>query len=316
MSLRVIQPGPQSVLQASPRTGFRCLGVPWSGPADQLSAALANDLCGNKPYDPVLEIPMGGASFEAEQDLTVAVTGGRAQCCVDGVEVVRGAALSLAKRGRLTIGSVMGGFRVYLAVAGGFGAAHVMGSASTYVPASLGGFEGRALRQGDVLTTGVVTAAPRQLPSDLLPGYERSHIIRVTCSSEFSDLRRETQRDLFSQPFRASRQLSRMGVPLEGEPVDVSDFHIASAPVHPGTVQLPPSGLPIVLGPDAQTTGGYPRVLSVIAADMHLLGQIGPGHRVQFFERTEGEAEADFRGLCARFAGTLTARELSPAPAY
>ncbi|NNU14763.1 biotin-dependent carboxyltransferase [Parvularcula sp. ZS-1/3] len=315
MSLRVLKPGPQSILQAYPRIGFRHVGVPWSGPADQLSATLANHLCGNGFGNPVLEIPMGGAAFEAQQDVALAVTGGQAELAVDGQPAGLGQALLLKKNSKLSIGSVSAGFRVYLAVAGGFEAAEVMASASTYLPASLGGFAGRALREGDVLEVGSNQSTTRDLPSDLLPRFAQSHIIRVTRSPEFSALPRAAQRGLFSKPFTASRQLSRMGVPLEAEALALDRSEIASAPVHPGTVQLPPSGLPIILGPDAQTTGGYPRVLSVIAADMHRLGQIGPGHRVQFFERTEEEAEADFRGLCARYAGVLTPRELSPTPA-
>lgn len=301
--LQILNAGVQTTVQAGPRIGRRHLGVPWSGAADRLSLALANRLCGNSWDAAALEITMGGFEAIAEQHLTVAVTGAAAEIAVDGEQVTAHRTLRLRRGSVLSIGPARCGFRVYLAVAGGVVAQDVLGSPSTYLPGGFGGHGGRALLQGDPIQTRLVPfAGALATPPDLVPHFGESHVLRVVPSAEHGALTPESRRAVFEGPYRAARQIDRMGIRIEGPTLHVRKGaeQITSSAVHPGTIQLPAAGVPIILGADAQTTGGYPRIFSVIGADIHLLSQIAPGTRIQLFERSFDGAERDAAGLAAR----------------
>ena len=303
--IEVVKAGIQTTIQSSPRTGLRHFGIPWAGAADGLSMALANRLCGN-PWDaPVLEVTFGGVTFTFVEDCTFAVAGAMAPLLLDGRPVEAHRTHSAHRGQSLEIGVSKVGLRIYLAVAGGLAGQDLFGSVSTFIPASFGGYEGRPLQDGDqleLLTPGP-TGAGLQTPSELIPHYHDTHVLRVCPSAEFSALTHESRKQLFERPFFAARQLDRMGIRLEGNPLQLrhGDEQVPSAAVHPGVIQCPAGGTPILLGADAQTTGGYPRILSVIGADLHRLGQIRPGDRVQLFYCSAGDAAVQARGVLAYY---------------
>ena len=187
--------------------------------------------------------------------------------------------------------------RAYLAIASGFAASSLFGSTSTYLPAEFGGFEGRSLCAGDVSET-IRSDAPMkdlQTPSELRPGFTDAFAVRACHSAEFDLLEPSDQHRLFSESFTIGRQATRMGITLMGQTLRTkSDNMMKSAPVFPGTIQCPPSGDPVILLSDAQTTGGYPRLASVARCDRHMLGQMRPGKRVQLLRRSPEEAVRDF----------------------
>lgn len=295
--LVVQKPGLQSTLQGAPRLGFRHLGVPYAGPADPLSMALANHLVGNAQDATCLEITYGGFEAEAIEDGVVAVTGATGALDIAGVDAPLHETLRLKAGETLRIAPPKTGMRAYLAVASGFAASALFGSTSTYLPAGFGGFEGRALRAGDVLSANRADAPKRDLatPLDLRPVFSDGFAVRACGSAEFDLLSPPDQDRLFSESFTLGRQATRMGISLTGHSLHPqTDNQMKSAPAFPGTVQCPPSGDPVILLSDAQTTGGYPRVASVARCDRHLLGQIRPGNRVQFLRRSPEEATRDF----------------------
>lgn len=288
MSLRVLEGGLQTTLQAAPRAGFRHKGVPASGPADMLSHALANRLVGNKSDAAALEITLSGASFRATANVWVALTGGAAELKVNTLAQAPHATLRLRAGDICTILPLTRGARAYLAVAGGLAGQIWLGSVSTYLPAGLGGFEGRALKTGDEL---MLQAAPYQAaspplletPVTLRPHIGTSWMLRTCAGPDAGRLTPQAQEALFQRPFTVTNRANRMGAELHGQTLSLAlQDHLPSAAVFPGTLQCPPSGKPFLLMADAQTTGGYPRIAQVVRADRHMLGQLRQGNRVQF----------------------------------
>ncbi len=297
MSVTIETPGLQTTLQGCPRTGYRHMGMPWSGPADSLSAALANRLVGNAPDAATLEITYGGLALTFDTPVWFALTGAAAQARLNGLAILPHKTLHGPAKSTLHIDMASHGTRLYLAIAGGWIGEAVLGSPSTYIPARLGGFKGRALQSGDQLTT---PAQPDRLPAlttpqNLRPRMTDSCVLRAYPSAEFGQLSPASQTSLFGQSFRASAQIDRMGMTLEGETLEISsDGKMKSAAVFPGTVQCPENGQPIILLPDAQTTGGYPRIAHIARCDQHLLGQIRPRSKVQLIRRTTQAALKDY----------------------
>lgn len=295
--LRILKAGLQSTLQGAPRLGHRHLGIPYAGPADPLSMALANRLVGNASAATCVEITFGGFEAEVEADCAIAVTGADGRLFVSNEERAPHSTWHLRKGDTIKIEAPQVGARTYLAIRSGFEAKSLFGSASTYLPAAFGGYDGRALQTGDVLAAlgdAVMTEA-LQTPEALRPTFTHAFALRTCLSSESDLLDPQSRAALFGETFTAGRQTTRMGVSLEGHALSVaSDGTMKSAPVFPGTLQCPPSGTPIVLLCDAQTTGGYPRIAAIARCDRHLLGQIRPGDQVKLLHRTPDAALAEF----------------------
>ena len=215
---------------------------------------------------------------------------------LQSVRLRKGQALRI---GAISAGSVVG----YLAVEGGFDAAPVLGSQSTYARAGLGGFDGRALRAGDSLPLRRPEAQEREerrLPSlDVtMPG--RFRVVLGPQDDYFSD---RGKRTLLESTFTVSSTSDRMGMRLDGPALEHSgSYNIVSDGIAPGSIQVPGNGLPIVLLADRQTTGGYPKIATVIAADLAALGRLAPGARIAFEAVSIETAEAAHRQLAALLA--------------
>ena len=294
--LRVIRPGLQATLQGSPRIGARQFGLPYSGPADALSMALANRLLDNAQDATCLEITYGGFAAAIEDDCSIAITGAVDQNSVSGRSVAAHETLNLRRGDELEISPPQHGARTYLAIGSGFRAKTEFGSTSTYLPAGFGGLDGRALEAGDVLQPcgQARSSNTRKTPHAIRPNFAGSFAIRACTSAETGLLHPLSLKALFNETFIAGRQGTRMGVSLTGHKLDLeSDGLMKSAPVFPGTIQCPSSGMPIVLLCDAQTTGGYPRIAVIARCDRHLLGQIRPGDSIRLLPRTPGAAAQD-----------------------
>ena len=296
MSVRVLRAGLQTTIQASPRRGLRHMGVPQSGPADPLSMALANHLVGNALLAPALEATLTGADVEFETETWFAVSGAASEARLSGREIDLFVTQHAEAGEVLRIGAAPAGARVYLAVDGGFAGEAVLGSESTYLPAAIGGHEGRALTDGDqllMLPTGghlpeIVT------PPEFRPPVSDSWAIRACHGADVDLLDAAGQAVLFDTNYVVGNRADRMGLQLEGPSLEVSSGgRLPSAPVFPGCVQCPEHGMPFLLSVDAQTTGGYPRVAQVCRADRHLLGQLRPGSHVRLLERTPTEARQE-----------------------
>ncbi len=284
------QPGLQTTVQDRGRGGWRHLGVPQSGAADRLSLALANVAVGN-PWDaPALECAMTGPALTFEMDIDFAVAGADMGAALNDAPVSPYERAHAKPGDKLTLGSAKTGARAYIAFAGGVAGEKFLNSMSTYLPASLGGLNGRALRSGDVIENrGAARCATVEIPKGFRARFGCDWILRATEGPDSDRFDPKTARLLFSAPFTANARGDRMGVRLNGEAIlPENAATMKSGAVFPGTVQCPNDGSPFLLGPDAQTVGGYPRVAQAIEADLPVMGQIRPGDRV-WFRRTTPE---------------------------
>lgn len=299
MSIRVLKAGLQSALQGAPFTGHRHLGMPAAGAADCVSLALANCLVGKSGGAIAIEITLTDAVFEFEEPCLVAVVGATEYVRINGQDQPPHHALKLVAGDQLHLGPSRPGCRTYLAISADIHADRLLGGQSTYLAAGLGGFHGRALRVDDVIIfsrASSIKNADKSTPLSLRPHYSDDHVLRITPGPESSNLNNGLLDELCGSHYTVGSRASRMGMELAGPPLESGvSANMPSAAMFPGTIQLPPSGNPYLLGPDAQTTGGYPRLAQVIRADRHLIGQLAPGSRIQFVRITTERATEIYR---------------------
>ena len=294
MSIVVHRPGFFTTLQDGGRWGYQRYGVPVAGAMDVASHRVANRLVGNSPWVATLEVTLVGPELAFEESTLFAVTGAEFDVRLDEEPIETNTCREGRPGQRLSFGDRHAGARAYVAVAGGFESPRVFGSRSTHVPSGMGGMCGRALKTGDRLDAGEVGTrstrggTPR---SGVTPLPREGARVRVIVGSQAGLLERE-QVQLFQRSrYRITPESDRMGYRLEGRrlktPADLSPI---SSAVALGTVQVPPSGLPIVLLADHQTTGGYLQIATVISADIPVVGQLMASNWIEFEACTQAEA--------------------------
>lgn len=307
MSVRVESAGLLSSLQDRGRTGYRHLGVGMSGALDGHSLAIANLLVGNAATAAVLEITLTGPILFFERAARIAICGARIDASIGRLPVPGWRCVDLPAHSRLEFGACRRGARAYLAVAGGFAARRLLGSASTDLRAGFGGLEGRALKKGDRLDI-----AGERLPQSAQVDIDRRWIDPAP-DLDFADpcsvrllpgLDALADADvLFAQAWRIDAASNRQGLRLHGMRLGLADARErVSEPVMPGTLQLPPDGNPILLLQDAQSHGGYPRIGHVITADLPRLAQVRPGESLRFLPCTASMAQQLLVGQRQRLA--------------
>ena len=282
--LIVRKPGPMSLIQDLGRTGYFRQGMTVGGPADRLSFLWANRLCGNRANTAAVEITLGGAAFEATDHCQIAVAGGEGDISINRNAAANWCSHNLAPGDLLTIPPLIRGLRIYLAVRGGFRVSAAFGSTATVVRDRLGGIDGRPVDTGDFLPVRPCRKEPCfLLPAEKRPEMPSSPDIRLVPGWQYRQMPARLRRDFFTRRFRISRDSDRMGIRLEGD--SLGDCHrnadnMISEGVIAGAVQIPPDGLPIVMGVDHQTMGGYPKIGTVATADLWMLGQLRPGEDI------------------------------------
>lgn len=297
--MEVLRCGALTTIQDLGRHGLRHQGVSQSGALDPIAMQQANLLLGNAPDAAVLEISVGPLVLRFERDCAVAMSGSSfaaSHTTPDAVTETRllpGHGAIIRSGETLTLSKpLVPGARCYLAFAGGIDVPVVMGSRSTDLNAGFGGLQGRALQAGDRLPTG--PSSPYQLKSGRgIRPFAPSHILRALPGPDYESFTTDSQILFWSQPWRISHQSNRMGLRLNGAALQLEEpLELPSAGVLPGDVQVPPDGLPIVLSNDAQTIGGYPRIASVIRADLWQLAHVPPSTSVYFVPVSLEEAIA------------------------
>ncbi|MBE1441639.1 biotin-dependent carboxyltransferase family protein [Paenibacillus sp. OAS669] len=314
MTIEVLHPGMLTTVQDEGRFGLRGVGVVTSGAMDRFALQAANLLVGNERGAATLEMTLTGATLVFHDDALVALCGADMDARADEGPPLPGWRPVLVRRGTvLRFGRALRGARACLAVAGGIAVPAVLGSRSTHVPSRLGGFAGRALQPGDRLQAGTPSAAALALVARLAaaapeapiapaawaiapsarPPYAEQPAVRVTRGREAEAMTGGSLHSFFTTPYSITPQSDRMGYRLAGARLEEAEpREMISEAVTMGTVQVPPGGQPIVLMADAQTTGGYPRIAQVAAADLPLLAQLKPGETVRFREITLQEAQS------------------------
>ena len=308
--LRVISPGLNTTVQDRGRTGYQRLGIPVSGALDPVALAAANVVVGNAAGAAALECLYRGPTFEIEAArarLAVAGSGvvlevvepeGQATRHVPALESIT---LARGSRARLLITGP--GISAYLAVEGGIDAPIIMGSRATYVRAGLGGLGGRALRAGDVVPLARDATPARD--EVCLPGVEFGlpARVRVVLGPQDDHFTGPALREFLHASYTVTSASDRMGLRLSGPALEHSKgFNIVSDGIPPGAIQVPGDGQPIILLADRQTTGGYPKIATVISADLPALGRVGPGARLMFAAMSIAEAEMVRRKLDGEIA--------------
>lgn len=295
MSLEVFAVGPMATVQDQGRFGLRRYGVSNSGPMDIPAMTLANALCGNKGDAAAIEFAAFGGRFRVSRPVRFAVTGARCDIRIGTRNVSLNEAYRLQPDDELTIGTLECGFWGYLAVSGGISTPLVLGSRSTHLRSGLGGVEGRRLRVGDRLPLGAdigsdVCRRAKDPPARPLP--QGPLVVRVVLGPQDSAFTSETLSKLTESEFEVSAQRDRMGMVLEGPTLPARDSHdIISDAVVPGVIQVPGSGKPTILMAESQTTGGYPKIATVIGPDLPRLAQAQTGQRIRIAAIDRDEAE-------------------------
>jgi biotin-dependent carboxylase-like uncharacterized protein len=308
--LRVLSPGLMTTVQDLGRPGYQHLGVPVSGALDPVSLAAANLLVGNPPGTAALEIAYQGPALSVEADgVRIALAGGTAPVEIAPPDGGGGRRLPLLESARLTrgetlrIGALAGSAVLYLAVEGGFDIAPVLSSLSTYTRAAIGGLDGRALRAGDAIPLRLASAPEREErmlpPLDLAPPKR----FRVILGPQDDYFTQDGIATLLGSTYTVTPASDRMGMRLTGPVIaHAKGYNIVSDGIAPGSIQVPGNGLPIVLLADRQTTGGYPKIATVVSADLPALGRLVPGAQVAFEAVAIETAEAAARQLAADLA--------------
>ena len=292
MTIRVLTPGLFTTVQDLGRYGHAHLGISPAGAADPLSLRIANLLVGNNENTPALEMTLLGATLEFDESAVVAITGANCQCKLGQDRAPAKTAVELPAGAVLQCGSMPTGARAYLAVQGGLDVPLVMGSTSTSVAARFGGFQGRRLQRGDVLPVRKHNALRgRALRPGALDRLYAQGPLRVTKGAQQDWFTPDAFATLYSSTYIVSEQSDRTGLRLKGDamqPREGTELLTDGIPL--GAIQVPQDGQPIILFVDQQTTGGYPKIANVIAADMHRVGQLRPRDEVRFAEVTIAEA--------------------------
>ena len=296
-ALEVIAPGVHTTVQDHGRTGFQDVGVPVSGPLDRLSLRLANALVGNPRDTPAFELLVQGPTLRVlAGSVRVALVGSSAFIDVRSDPARRipaGETVTLARDQVFRVGALGNSVCAYLAVEGGVDVPRVLGSASTYVRGAIGGFEGRRLRQHDVVPIARDEAGAggeRALAQPLDLALEQP--IRVILGPQADYFTDDAVRTFLSSDYSVSPQADRMGYRLEGPALaHAKGYNIVSDGIVSGSIQVPGSGRPIVLMVDNQTTGGYPKIATVISADVPIAARRKPGRTMRFVAVDVGEAE-------------------------
>ncbi len=285
-AIEVLEPGLQTSVQDLGRPGYGRLGIAPGGAADRAALIAGNRLAGNPDGAAGLEITLAGPRLRFLRPGRIAITGADLDACLNGLRLPVGARRVVGPGDELWFGQGNGkGVRAYLCLAGGIEVPLLLGSRATDHTAGFGGFEGRALRAGDVLRLAVerVDVVARTLPDV----WRRGDVIRVIRGPQSDRFDEAAYDAFFSGQFKVSPQSNRLGVRLVGPVIlPLGGADIISEGMVTGAVQITGEGQPIVMLPARATIGGYPKIATVIAADLDRLGQLRPGQRIGFRDVT------------------------------
>ncbi len=319
MTIEVLAAGPMLTVQDAGRFGFRRFGVSTAGPMDAPALALANALCGNAAEAAALEFAGVGGQFSAARPVRFAVTGVSCDIFIDERRVLPDESHRLLPGEKLRIGAATSGMWGYLAFCGGIDVEPVLGARATHVRTGLGGFQGRPLRTGDKLPLGR-DAAPADIclrlsenSAGIFSRHEETAPIRIVAGPQDDHFAPEILARLTETGFYVTPQRDRMASLLGGAALPALLGHdIVSDATVPGSVQVPGSGQPMVLMAESQTTGGYPKIATVISADLPRLAQLPTGACFRFALISRDEAEDIAIAQAAALSQALSGLQTKP----
>jgi antagonist of KipI len=299
MSIKIIKPSIVSMLVSDGREGFRALGIGPNGAMDSFAMKAANFLVGNE-QEAVIEIGYSSMEIQFSNDHLISITGRGFEVNVNDQSIPLWRPFKIKRESVLKLKKTSGGAWAYLAVRGGWESQKWLKSFTTNVNAKAGGFNGRVLQKDDVIESdeskniseagtlnwGISTIELNEV-------YAPANVIRCIPSIETELLSVLSKEKFNKTDFIITSQSNRMGYRLKGESLDLKERReLISSAVDFGTIQLLPDGNLIVLMADHQTTGGYPRIASVIKADLPKLSQQMPSEKINFTMTSFEQAEA------------------------
>jgi antagonist of KipI len=285
-----------TTIQDLGRYGYQRYGVSVSGAMDRTALRIGNRLAGNPDGAAGVEVTLHGFELELIGDAIIAITGADLSPTVNGGSVPMWTAVPVRRGDRLQFNSRRQGCRSYVCVSGGIDVPLAFGSRSTDIRAGIGGLDGRRLAKGDYLFFGnpaceATRLSDRPFPLHARPLYPAEPVLRVIPGPQADRFSTRAIERLFSSPYAISPDSDRMGFRLDGAPIlPRRSGELISDATASGTIQVPADRRPILLMADCQTTGGYPKIASVMTADMAHAAQVAPGDRIRFGPTTVEEA--------------------------
>ncbi|MGM0874778.1 MAG: biotin-dependent carboxyltransferase family protein [Bacillota bacterium] len=313
MTIKVLEPGLSTTVQDLGRIGFQQYGVVVGGVMDKVAARIANTLIGNMENDAVLELTLMGPTLLFQSDTLISICGADLSAKIDEVPVPLWRPIFVREGSILRFGRPQQGCRAYLALAGGIDVPLVMESRSTYVRGGIGGYQGRAMKRGDVFnhnpiksnhTNYLAEVLSRQIGSDhfktvnwsvssrVKPIYKKDLEIRFIKGPQYDQFTEKSREQFLTEHYQVTSNSDRMGYRLSATALELSN-HIErlSEAVTMGTIQVPNDGQPIILMADRQTIGGYPKIGYVASIDFSVLSQVMPGEKLTFKEISIHDAQ-------------------------
>jgi antagonist of KipI len=297
MSILIEKSGILSTVQDLGRKGYRQFGINPNGAMDSHAVRLINTLLGNDATEAVLEMHFPAPEILFETNAIIALGGADFGAKINDEPVENWRPVFVGKNQSLRFTKKTFGSRAYLSVKGGFKIEKWLESCSTNLLAKIGGFAGRSLQTGDRLFFNSKSKIQNskfsyKIARSLIPNYSVFPTIRVIAGAEFEELTALSEQNFLKQTFGVRNHSDRMGFRLRGEPLYLLDGkELVSSAVNYGTIQLLPDGQMIILMADHQTSGGYPRIASVVSTDLPVLAQLGANDKVGFEMISPAETE-------------------------
>lgn len=308
MQITLLKAGMLSTIQDLGRIDYLAQAVPLSGVMDTLSARLANIAIGNSPTDALIEFSYGNASFICNTPVLMAYGGNGAKWFINNEKLPSLRPIFLPKGTEVTLKNSENGARSYLAIAGGWDLPLILNSRSTYLPANLGGYQGRSLKKDDIVSScNKLTDTTEQMLKSLEGNevkfqrwaiHEASFkdlnktIVRIIRGRESAWFSNNSMVNFLNEAFTINLKSNRMGIHLTGPVIErLHSTELLSTAVCAGTIQVTGDGNMILLMADCQTTGGYPRIAQVAMVDLPTCAQLKPGDEIRFTEISQSDAE-------------------------
>ena len=278
--------GPLTTVQDKGRFGYQKFGMPTAGAMDKFSYKIANLLVENKNDEAVLEYTLKGPELRFKEDAIISVTGAKSIVKINGKKIKMWKSHYIEKGSILEISPVEKGMRGYIAFKSGFNLPEIMGSKSTYLRASLGGYEGRELKNGDILKINKNVSRDnytlKSLEKKHRPDFSQKKI-RIIMGPQDDYFTKKGVSEFLHGEFKVSSQADRMGYRLEGPKIEHKDgADIITDGIAEGSIQVSGNGKPIIMLADRQTTGGYAKIATVITVDIDIVSQKKPGDLIIF----------------------------------
>lgn len=302
-TIEIVEAGPYTSVQDRGRFGGQRYGLGPAGAMDLIALAEANALVGQPVGGAAIEIGPLPAKFRAKGgSIRIGITGAVRGMSLNGHDVANGETFLLAEGETLALRATKQGVFSYLAFEGGINAPPVFGSLSVHARAGIGSPFTRALLAGDTLEVG--DATQREGEATLTPLVRPAGPIRVVLGPQDDHFTAASIADFLAAEWGISATSDRMGYRLEGPQLTHAKGHnIISDGIAAGSVQVPGSGQPLVLLADRGTTGGYPKIATIISADLGRMAQTPAGSKVRFASVSIAEAQAEARRVAGLLAG-------------